>query len=288
MRPPAIFQAWLDAEFVVPNAPPGGVLQAGFTFWNSREQDFGEIGGIYATLRPASGDAPPSEATIELDFPGHVIASFVVPAGGPGEVEVGTRINACTEAGCGDADAPFTISGVGPPPHADPAALVTAAFLPLVGDTVAGRAFPVAVNIQPRGLWDVTAIPLPGALEVVASAPGRPAIASAPLLPGPEPGTPYSGRLTIPEAGPVELTVAVPNPDGMASVIAGEPAELTVIGADRRESSAPVATKTPAPAAPVAPAAGGEGGIPTVVIIGVAVAALVGVGLVLRRFLADL
>jgi hypothetical protein len=275
----------------VPDAPPGGVLQAGFTFWNSRDRDFGELGGIYAKLRPASGDAPPSEATIEADFPGHVIASFVVPEGGPGEVEVGTRVNACIEGGgCGDVDAPFTISGIGPPPDADPATLVTATFLPFVGDTVADRTFPVAVDIQPRGLWDLTAIPLPGALEVVAGRPGQPALASAPLLPGAQPGTPYTGRLTIPETGPVELTVTVPNPDGVARVIEGAPAELSVIEGGRRESSGPGATTTPAPAAPAGAdrQGDGEGGIPALAILGVVVVVLIGGWLVLRRVLADL
>ena len=128
-------------------------------------------------------------------------------------------IDACTE-GLRRSRRAVPISGVGPPPEADPAALVTAQFLPFVGDTVAGRTFSVAVNIQPRGLWDFTALPLPDALEVVASHPGEPALASAPLLPGAQPGTPCSGRLTIPETGPVELTVQVPNPDGVAGVVA--------------------------------------------------------------------
>jgi hypothetical protein len=286
VRPPAIFQAWLDSEFIVPDAPPGGVLQAGFTFWNSREQDFGEIGGIYAKLSPASGDAPPSEATIESDFPGHVLASFIMPEGGPGEVEVGTRIDACTEAGCGDVDAPFTISGTGPPPDADPATLLTAEFLPFGGDTVAGRTFPVNVIIRPRGLWDFAAIELPEALEIVASAPGQPALASAPLLPGTEPGTPYSGRLTISETGPVELSVVVARGDGATQVIDGEPAELTVIEGGRRQSTEPAPAETGAPA-PAAPAAD-EGGVPMVVIVGIVGVAVIGAGLVLRRVLADL
>jgi hypothetical protein len=286
VRPPALFQAWLDSEFIVPDAPPGGVLQAGFTFWNTRDHDFGEIGGIYARMRPATGDAAPSEATIEADFPGHVTATFVVPEGGPGEIEVGTRVDTCTNEVCGEADAPYTLSGVGPPPDADPASLVTAQFTPFVGDTVVGRAFPVAVMIQPRGLWDLVALPLPDALEVVASAPGNPTLASAPLLPGAEPGTPWTGRLTIPETGPVELTVQVQNPAGVASVIAGEPAELTAIEGGRRETSGTAATSTAAPAAPAV--AGDEGGIPMLVIIGLVVVALFGVGLVLRRVLADL
>ena len=223
VRPPAIFQACSTPSSSCPTPRPVASSRPGSRSGTVAPGISGEIGGIYARLKPAQGDAPPSEATIEPDFPGHVIASFVVPEGGPGDVEVGMLIDACTEAGCGEADAPFTISGVGPPPEADPAALVTAQFLPFVGDTVAGRTFPVAVNIQPRGLWDFTALPLPDALEVVASHPGEPALASAPLLPGAQPGDAVTGRLTIPETGPVELTVQVPNPDGVAGVVAGEP-----------------------------------------------------------------
>jgi hypothetical protein len=286
VQPPALFQAWLDSEFIVPDAPPGGVLEAGFTFWNTRSQDFGGIGGVYARMRPATGDAAPSEATIEEDFPGHVIATFVVPEGGPGAVEVGTRVDTCVNDVCGEAEAPFTISGVGPPPNADPASLVTASFLPFVGDTVVGRAFPVTVNVQPRGLWDAGALPLPDALEVVAAAPANPTLASAPLVPGAQPGAPWTGRLTIPQLGPVELTVHVPNPDGVGRVIAGEPAELTAIEGGRPGTSAPVATAAPGPEAPVA--GGDEGGIPAIVMVGSVVVGLVGVGLVLRRVLADL
>lgn len=286
VQPPTLFQAWLDSEFIVLDAPPGGILQAGFTFWNTRDQDFGEVGGIYAKLHPATGDAPASEATLEEDFPGHVVATFVVPEGGPGEVEVGTRVDICANDVCGEADAPFTLSGVGPPPDADPASLVTAMFLPFVGDTVVGRAFPVTVNIQPRGLWDAGTLPLPDALEVVAAAPGNPTLATAPLLPGAQPGTPWTGHLTIPDTGPVELTVQVPNPDGVARVIAGEPAELTAIEGGRRETSAPLATTAPGPAAP-APG-GDDGGIPAIVLVGAILVGLVGVGLVLRRVLADL
>ena len=175
----------------MPDAPPGGVLQAGFTFWNSRARDFGEIGGIYARLKPAQGDAPPSEATIEPDFPGHVIASFVVPEGGPGDVEVGMLIDACTEAGCGEADAPFDLRRRAA--EADPAALVTAQFLPFVGDTVAGRTFsgrgqhPAARTL---GLHRAATARRPGGRR---EPPRRAGLASAPLLPGAQPGTPAAG-----------------------------------------------------------------------------------------------
>ena len=120
-------------------------------------------------MHPGSGDAPASEASLQADFAGHVVADMVVPEGGPGDVEVGMIVPACVEGGgCSDQRAPFEIAGVGAPPEAAPEDLIGAEILPLVGDTVVGREFPVAVNVEPRGLWDVSALPLPDHLLVVA------------------------------------------------------------------------------------------------------------------------
>src|SRR4026209_2546897 len=75
-------EIWLDADFIVPDAPPGEVLEAGFTFWFPRARAVFAIGGFEARMLPAKGAAEPSIATLESDFPGHVVANFVVPEGG--------------------------------------------------------------------------------------------------------------------------------------------------------------------------------------------------------------
>jgi hypothetical protein len=270
---PDAVEAWLDAEFIVPDAPPGGILEAGVTFWDTLAHDFAPIEDAYVRLLPATGTAAPSEGTITADFPGHVVADLVVPEGGPGSIEIGVH----GESG----DVPFQLSGTGPPPEAPPASLVTATFHRFVGDIVAGRTFPVSVDVMPRGLWDFGALTVPTELVVLARQPGGPDITTAPIVRDGQPGTPYVGHLTLPEIGDVELTVVVPGDDGADQAIAGSTTVVTVI-VGGRPSSSPAASAPPSPA----PASGGD--VPAVVwIIGAGVLGVAGF-LVLRRVLADL
>ena len=163
---------------------PAGSSKPGFTFWFPREREFFAIGGFDARMLPASGAAEPSVATIESDFPGHVIANFVVPEGGPGPIEVGVLGEACIQDGtCSDVLTPIAIAGTGPPPDADPTLLVTATIQPFVGDVVIGRPTPVHVEIQPRGLWDRSTLPLPDHLLVTAGRHGQPPVATAEIRP---------------------------------------------------------------------------------------------------------
>src|SRR4029079_12401406 len=81
---PEGLQVWLDSDSLTPDAPPGGVLQVGYTFWDTRVGDFPNVEGPYVKLHPAKGKAAPSEAIIEQDFPGHVLATVTVPEGGVG------------------------------------------------------------------------------------------------------------------------------------------------------------------------------------------------------------
>ena len=277
-------EVWLDADFVVPDAPPGGVLEAGFTFWFPRAREFFAIGGFEARMLPAKGAAEPSIATIESDFPGHVVAEFVVPDGGPGRLEVGFVGQACHEDGtCTDELTPVAIAGTGPPPDADPTLLVTATILPLVGDFVAGRATPVTINIQPRGQWIYSDLALPDHLVVAAGRRGEPPIATAEIRPTGAGGVPYTGRLTVPEAGEFTLTVAIPGTDGVDRAIDGSALVVTVIDGGRRDSPLPSAAN------PAAPTDTGQATtLPLVVwILGIGLVLVVAV-LVLRRVLADL
>jgi hypothetical protein len=297
IRPPGNIQAWLDSEFITPDAPPGGVLEAGFSFWDTRGRQFFDLGGangVYVLMHPGSGDAPASEASLQADFAGHVVADMVVPEGGPGDVEVGMIVPACVEgSGCSDQRAPFEIAGVGAPPEAAPEDLIGAEILPLVGDTVVGREFPVSVNVMPRGLWDASTLPLPDHLLVVARHPGGAELATGELRPGATPGTPYTGRLTIPETGDVEIAVAIPLDLGGSREVEGSAVERTVIEGGRRESAAPGAAASE-PAAPL-PTGGGAGGpaastgeVPSFVwVLGIGALAVGGV-LVLSRVLRDL
>ncbi|HEX5012674.1 MAG TPA: hypothetical protein VFV72_00850 [Candidatus Limnocylindrales bacterium] len=295
VSPPANIEAWLDADFVTPDAPPGGVLEAGFSFWDTRQQEFLSLGGaqgVYVLLRPGTGSAAPSEASIQEDFPGHVVADMVVPEGGPGDVEVGMVVNACVNDVCSDQRAPFQIAGTGPPPGAKPEELIGAEILPLVGDTVVGREFPVTVNVLSRGLWDFSTLPLPDHLLVVARHPGGAELSTGELRPGATPGAPYTGKLTIPETGDVEISIAVPLDLGGSREIEGATVQRTVIEGGRRTEAPAAAASQPAAPLPTSGAtnapAGSSGGIPGYVWILGAGALVIGGLFVLNRVLRDL
>lgn len=276
-------EIWLDADFIVPDAPPGEVLEAGFTFWFPRAREFFAIGGFEARMLPAKGAAEPSIATLESDFPGHVVANFVVPEGGPGPIEVGIRGQACHEDGtCTDDLTPLAIAGTGPPPDADATLLVAATIQPFIGDFVAGRATPVTVNVQPRGLWIFSDLPLPDHLVVVAGRRGEPPVATAEIRPTGQ-GVPYTGHLTVPETGEFTVTVAIPGTDGVDRAIDGSALLVTVIEGGRRDSPLPSAAGSTAPAEP-----GQATSVPVVVwILGIGLVLIVA-AVVLRRVLADL
>jgi hypothetical protein len=276
---PEGLQVFLDSDFITPDAPPGGIVQAGFTFWDTRVGDFPNVDGVYVLLKPRTGKAAPSEAKIENDFQGHVLATLEVPQGGPGNLEIGLRI-----AG---KDVPLTVAGVGPPPAAPTRDLLSATIEPLVGDTVVDRAFPLAVDVMPRGLWDLSSLPLPDHVVAVARHPGGPGLSTAELTRPGEPGTPYTGKLTIPETGEVEIAIQVPQPGGGDAEVPGSVIQRTVIEGGRRESAAPApASAAPAPQTPAAAPA--DGGIPTVAwVLGIGALVVIGV-LLARRALSDL
>jgi hypothetical protein len=277
---PEGLQVWLDSDSITPDAPPGGVVQVGFTFWDTRVGDFPNVESPYVKLHPAKGKAAPSKATIEQDFPGHVLATVEVPQGGVGAVEVGIR--------AGGKDIPLTIAGTGPPPAAPVQNLVIATIQPLVGDTVAGRAFPLTVEVQPRGLYDQSAVPLPNDVTAVARHPGGPGLSTGDLRRTGDLGTPYTGKLTIPETGDVEIAIQVPVAGGGNYEVPGSVITRTVIEGGPK-SAAPA--QAPASAAPVPTSpqpAAAAGGIPAIAwLLGIGVVVVV-LALVGRRVLADL
>ncbi|HET9455933.1 MAG TPA: hypothetical protein VFO78_01225 [Candidatus Limnocylindrales bacterium] len=266
-------EAWLDADLGGPDVRPGDVVVAGITLWNRRTRGFEQAGGVYVLLRPAEGDTDPSVGRTRVDFPGHIVAELVVPEGGPGAVETGVRALVCDRDGaCANENLAFTTAGTGPPPDADPTALVGATFQPFDEDIVAGREFPVVVDVFPRGRWEPGAVPRPEHVVVTATRRGGLDVAAAELRPG-GPGSPYAGRMAIPETGSVTLAITVPSAAGGERPIAGATTVVTVLEAG------------PLSAQPVDQGAGGD--IPFVVWL-VGFGALLAGGLLARRALADL
>jgi hypothetical protein len=128
---------------------------------------------------------------------------------------------------------------------------------------------------------------MPDRIVAVARHPGGPGLSTADLRRAGDLGTPYTGKLTIPETGDVEIAIKIPATSGGEYEVPGSAIERTVIEGGRHESAAPApASAGPAPASHTPTAS--SGGIPTfvwVVGIGAVVVILV---LVARRVFADL
>ena len=145
-----------------------------------------------------------------------------MPAGGPGRLELGVH-------GPGG-DRPLRIAGVGPPADAPLVDLLQTQLQDIVGDVVAGRPFPLAVSLGPRGWWNFEALHLPDRLVVSAAHPGGTELSSTELLPDGPVGAPYTGHLTIPETGDIELTFLLPGANGQPdTVITASPTPIQVI-----------------------------------------------------------
>ena len=283
-------QVWLDSDFITPDAPPGGSLEAGFTFWDLGQLALKPVDGVYVRLRPAKGSAAPSEGQITADFPGHVVAVLVVPKGGPGKVEVGIHGQTCDANGtCRPADIPLPISGTGPPTGAPALDLVMGSIHDFVGDIVAARPFPVTADVMPRGLWEAADVGLTDTVDVVAFLPNDPSGAmfgSGELTRQGDVGTPYTGTMTVRTTGNVELAVAL-RIGGSDLVIAGERKTITVLDVGVRPSTAPAGSAQAAPLPPPQNPAAPSDGLPPIVWIVLIAVVVIGGGYLLLRFLAD-
>src|SRR4030095_333015 len=113
--------------------------------------------------------------------------------------------------------------------------LVSATIEPLVGDTVVDRPFPLAVDVMPRGLWDLAAFPLPDPIPAARPPAGR-ALPPPDLRRAGDLGTPYTGKLTIPETGDVEIAIKIPATSGGEYEVPGSAIERTVIEGGRHDS----------------------------------------------------
>jgi hypothetical protein len=123
---------------------------------------------------------------------------------------------------------------------------------------------------------------MPDHLVVTAGRQGQPSVAEADVTPAGPPGTPYTGHLTLPDTGDIELRVKVPGDAGGDGTIPDATTTVTVVQGGR-------STASPAASAVASPDSGpANGAIPPVVwIVGVGLIVVVA-GLVLRRVLADL
>ena len=134
----------------------------------------------------------------------------------------------------------------------------------IVGDVVAGRPFPLAVSLGPRGWWDFDALHLPDRLVVSAAHPGGPELSSTELLPDGPVGAPYTGHLTIPETGDIDLTFLLPGANGQPdAVITASPTTIQVIESGVRPDGTTPRPGASGPTTPAAPAPAAESGDPS-------------------------
>ena len=285
---PAI-QTWIDGPInAPPDAPAGAMVQVGATFWSDRDHALWPMSGLVVRLHPAKGNAKPSVAKATMDVPGHIVATLPIPKGGAGRVEIDTEGQECTAGGaCTTVDLPLRISGTGPPPDAPRSALVRAQLLPIVGDVVADRPAPIAVVLNPIGLWDFGSLQLPPTLQVLIDRVGGGRLGTAKLEQGsPEPGYPYQGTMVIPDQGEMRLTAALVDASGVAQPIEGELGRVLVIGSGRRPdaSAAPVSRPSAgtddaagpgaSPGPGDAPATSADSGPPILILVAIGVLVL--------------
>ena len=281
-------ETWIDAPVEAPpDAPAGGLVSLGATFWNARDHTLFGIDGLSVKLYPKTGSAKPSVAKAIQDVPGHILAQLQIPKGGIGRVEIVTSGQECAADGtnCHEVDVPLRIAGTGPPPDAPLGELVTAELLPVTGDVVAGRPASIAVLLHQIGLWTADSLALPDSIEVTSTKVGGGRLGSARLQQDPPaPGQPYQGTIRIPEPGNVVLAAAFVDGSGLTEPIAGVLGPIQVVGtAPRPDGSSPRPSPPAGPGdaqAPGEPA--GDAGPPWVPIVLVGVLVL---GLVL--FLGD-
>ncbi len=260
-------ETWIDGTIEAPpDAPAGGKVLLGVTFWDVRDHKLFSIGGLVARVFPAKGHAGPSVAQLTSDAVGHATAQVTVPKGGIGRIEIDATGQQCTADGtCTDVYQPLRIAGTGPPPDAPIAQLVRATLLPITGDVVAGRPTKIAVELMPIGLWAPDALKLPPELQVVMSLVGGARLGSAPLQQDPpDSGQPYQGSIRVPQPGQVSLKPSFVDASGTTVAINSELGPIQVIGSGIRAdgtSPRPSASAGPA-AAPVPGDAASDAGPP--------------------------
>jgi hypothetical protein len=277
-------EAWIDFA-PPPDVPVGRTITMGFTIWDKESHSLSRVGGE-VRVHPKTGKAPPSTAPTHSNWPGHVEADVTVPKGGLGKIEVGFSGQACHDdtGTCENVFFPFANGGVGPPEDAPRSVLVDADIEQPPPPVVAGQPIDLTVSIRPRAEWPIETLGIPNRLVAIARDTAGAGMLATDLegKPGGAGEFLYTGHLTIPDPGEFGLRVAFPGTSGAADdEIERAAIRLTVTSGDEAPAATAKASgrgTVDAPASPQAP----------IVPIGLAIAALVGLGLVVRRVFADL
>lgn len=273
-------ESWLDDPLPI-DAPPGSELRIGATIWSTVDE--GPLAGssVFFRLYSADGSADFNEVIPATDWKGHFVASVTVPAGGVGELHIGTQGSACDANGCTRSDAIYEIAGVGPPPTAPLTAIARAEVYPPNVRVFAGQPFPLQVVLHPGAEWEPRYFTFPPTLRVVVREPRGPDLAVVVVTEGSTPGH-YHTDLTLPGEGSFALQAATGGSAGanIDPVAAAELFSTSTILVEARAPASPTSLPITSPNEPA-----NSGADPLVPLVGALAIALVGVGglLALRR-----
>ncbi|HEU0235964.1 MAG TPA: hypothetical protein VFR14_05930 [Candidatus Limnocylindrales bacterium] len=272
-------EVWLDHP-LPSDASPGHSIAIGGMVWHPESRtSFGRP--VFVRVHPADGIGEPVEVHTTEDWPGHFMSFVLVPAGGFGQIEIGTAGSACVGSVCTRSDAIYPIGGVGPPPGIALTEIARAEITLPAEHVVAGRPATVQVWLEPRASWDPALVPLPDRLAIELRRPRGPVLleASADLVD--RPSATYRAVVVLREIG--DLLVQA----GIAADSAA-PVDTTVLFAsiERLSVGPEVGTAAPDPATPGrGDQAGAPLGIDPALLIGLAVIvlAMAAVGFASRR-----
>ena len=268
-------EVWLDRPLQT-DALPGQSIAIGGMVWHPESRtSFGRP--VFVRVHPAGGIGEPVEVPTTEDWPGHFTALVIVPAGGIGQVEIGTAGSACVGSVCTRSDAIYAIGGVGPPPGIALTEIVTAEITLPADRVVAGRPATVAIRIEPRATWDPALVPLPDRLAVELRRPREPVLVEAFADLVDRPSATYRAVVILREAGDLLVQAGV-------DADADPDVDTRSLFASIERLSVGPAEGTTAPPGPATPGPGDEAGAPAgidpalllgLAVIGLAIAAVV-------------
>jgi hypothetical protein len=272
-RPP--IEVWLDRE--LPAAPAAGsMLDVGATVWDTLGREIPRMGAtIFLRAVPRGGETPTETVAIS-DWHGHYRGSVAVPATGLDRIELGVSGTICENDVCRPDDWVFPLGGFGPPPDAPVTSLAEARIAPGDSSIRSGKPSNLSVTIQPNTAWPTW--PRPSQVVVRAREARGPNVATATLpLFDAAAGT-YEGSITIPGAGDFVLEAATDEDGGDATRFGTSMTRVTVATAD----GAPAGSSESSSGNSLD--AHSDDGIPTVVVILLALAAVLGIGVIVAGF----
>lgn len=270
-RPP--IEVWLDRE--LPASPePGSTLDVGVTVWDTLGNEIPRMGATIFLRAVPTGGGKPTQAVAISDWRGHYRGSVEVPPAGLDRVELGVSGTICENDVCRPDDWVFPIAGNGPPPA--PVTSLAEARIGLAdGGFRVAEPVDLSVVVEPNTDW--ASWPQPAQVVVRAREARGPNVATATLpLVDAAAGT-YAGPITIPRAGEFVLEAATDVDGGDATRFGTSMTPVTVeAGAAAPDGDG--SAGSPAPGEP------SDEGVPLFVVVLLAVAAVLGVGVIAAGF----